>query len=87
MPFKLAPLAEQHRIVAEIERHLTRLDASVATLKRGQANLKRYRASVLRDACEGRDYEPADHLLERVQSERRARWKSQRNGVANTRIL
>ena len=78
-PFPLAPLAEQRRIVAEIETQFTRLDASVAALRRAQANLKRYRASVLKDACEGRlvsteaelarsegrDYEPAAVLLER----------------------
>ena len=87
----LPPLPEQHRIVAEIEKQFTRLDASVAALKRVQANLKRYRASVLKAACEGklvpteaelaqsegRDYEPADRLLERILSERRARWESQ----------
>ena len=89
----LAPLAEQHRIVAEIEKQFTRLDASVAALKRVQANLKRYRASLLKAACEGklvpteaelaqsegRDYEPADRLLERILSERRVRWDSQEN--------
>ena len=47
------PLPEQHRIVAEIEKQFTRLETSVAGLRRAQANLKRYRASVLRDACEG----------------------------------
>ena len=87
----LPPLPEQHRIVAEIEKQFTRLDASVTALKRVQANLKRYRASVLKAACEGklvpteaelaqsegRDYEPADRLLERILSERRARWESQ----------
>ena len=70
---KVPPLPEQHRIVAEIEKQFTRLDASVGALKRAQANLKRYRASVLKAACEGklvpteaelarsegRDYEPA----------------------------
>ena len=80
----LPPLPEQHRIVAEIEKHFTRLDASVAALKRGEANLKRYRASVLKSACEGtlvlteaelaraegRDYEPADVLLQRILAER-----------------
>ena len=90
-PFLLAPLAEQRRIVAEIEKQFTRLDASVAALKRVQANLERYRASVLNAACEGalvpteaelarsegRDYEPADRLLSRILSERRARWESQ----------
>lgn len=48
------PAPEQHRIVAELEKHLTRLDATVAALKRAQANLKRYRAAVLKAACEGR---------------------------------
>ena len=90
-PFPLPPLPEQHRIVAEIEKQFTRLDASEAALKRVQANLKRYRASVLKAACEGklvpteaelaqaegRDYEPADQLLERILAERRARWESQ----------
>ena len=66
-------------------------NAAVAALRRAQANLKRYRASVLRAACsgelvpteaelaraEGREYEPADVLLERVLAERRARWESQ----------
>ena len=87
----LPPLPEQRRIVAEIEKQFTRLDASVAALLRTQANLKRYRASVLRAACsgelvptwaelaraEGREYEPADVLLERILAERRARWETQ----------
>ncbi len=87
----LPPLPEQRRIVAEIEKQFTRLDASVAALRRTQANLKRYRASVLRAACsgelvateaelaraEGRKYEPADVLLERILAERRARWEAQ----------
>jgi len=52
-----------------------------------QANLRRYKASVLKAACEGRlvpteaslaraegrDYEPADQLLARILAERRAR--------------
>ena len=90
-PFPLAPLPEQRRIVAEIEKQLTRLDASVAALERVRANLKRYRAGVLKTACEGRlvpteaelaraenrDYEPADRLLQRILAERRARWQSQ----------
>ena len=87
----LPPLPEQHRIVAEIEKQLTRLDASVAALERVRANLRRYRASVLKTACEGRlvpteaelaraenrGYEPADRLLERILAERRARWQSE----------
>jgi type I restriction enzyme S subunit len=46
-------LPEQRRIVAEIEKQFTRLDAGVAALRRMQANLKRYRAAVLKAACEG----------------------------------
>lgn len=86
----VAPLREQRRIVAEIEKHFTRLDAAVAALKRARANLKRYRASVLKAACggglvpteaelaraQGRDYEPADVLLERILRERREHWEA-----------
>ena len=54
LKFPLAPLAEQQRIVAEIEKQFTRLEAGVAALRRVQANLKRYRAAVLKAACEGR---------------------------------
>ena len=48
------PLPEQHRIVEAIESYFTRLDDAVATLERVQRNLKRYRASVLKAAVEGR---------------------------------
>ena len=47
-------LAEQHRIVEAIESYFTRLDDAVASLERVQRNLKRYRASVLKAAVEGR---------------------------------
>ncbi len=81
----LPPPPEQHRIVAEIEKQFTRLDAAVANLRRVQTNLQRYKASVLKAACEGRlvpqeatldpDYEPADKLLERILAERRRKWE------------
>ena len=91
IPIPLPPLGEQRRIVAAVETQFARLDAAVAALRRAQANLRRYRASVLKDACEGRlvpaeaelarsdgrDYEPAAGLLERVLAQRRARWQSQ----------
>jgi type I restriction enzyme, S subunit len=54
LPVPLIPLPDQRRIVAEIEQQFTRLDAGVAALRRTQANLKRYRAAVLKAACEGR---------------------------------
>ena len=86
----IPPKKEQARIVDEIEKQFTRLDAAVAALKHIQANLKRYRASVLKTAsegrlvpteaelarCEGRSYEPASELLKRVLAERRARWEA-----------
>lgn len=88
-PFPIAPEREQHRIVEAIESYFTRLDDAVATLERVQRNLKRYRASVLKAAvegrlvpteaelarAEGRSYEPASVLLERVLAERRRRWE------------
>jgi type I restriction enzyme S subunit len=54
IPIPVPPLDEQQRIVAEIEKQFTRLDAGVASLKRVQTVLKRYRASVLKAACEGK---------------------------------
>ena len=79
------PPDEQQRIVAEIEKQFTRLEAGVASLKRVQAALKRYRASVLKAACEGRlvpteaglarnekrSYETGEQLLQRILEERR----------------
>jgi type I restriction enzyme S subunit len=41
------PVPEQDKIVAEIEKQFTRLDAGVTALRRVQANLKRYRQSYL----------------------------------------
>ena len=82
----LSPFPEQRRIVAEIEKQFTRLDAGVAALKRVQANLKRYRASVLKAACEGRlapqdpADEPADRLLARILAERHAKWEREHPG-------
>ncbi len=90
LPVPLPPRAEQDRIVAAIEQHLSDVDAGVAALERILANLKRYRASVLKAACEGRlvpteaelarkegrTYESADTLLQRILKERRARWEA-----------
>jgi len=85
----LAPLSDQKRIVAEIETQFTRLEAGIAGLRRVQTNLKRYRAAVLKAACEGklvpteaelalqerRTYETGAELLERILTERRQKWK------------
>ncbi len=84
----IAPMGEQNRIVEAIESYLTRLDNAVALLERVEENLKRYRASVLKAAVEGRlvpteaelarregrSYEPASGLLKRILAERKTRW-------------
>jgi hypothetical protein len=76
----LPPLAEQHRIVAEVEKQLTRLDAAVEALHRVRGRLKGYRTAILRAACEGRlvptegelarregrEFEPTERLLDRL---------------------
>jgi type I restriction enzyme, S subunit len=62
-------LSEQDNIVAEIEKHLTRLAAAIASLERAQAKLKAYRASVLRAASQG-VLVPTEHTLAEVKGER-----------------
>jgi type I restriction enzyme S subunit len=88
LSFPRPELDEQQRIVAEIEKQFTRLDAGVASLKRVQTALKRYRASVLKAACEGRlvpteaelarkqnrSYETGEQLLQRILKARREKW-------------
>lgn len=82
------PIEEQQHIIAEIEKQFTQLDAGVASLKRVQGALKRYRATVLKAACEGRlvpteaklahkenrSYETGEELLQRILKERREKW-------------
>jgi type I restriction enzyme, S subunit len=90
-PIPVPALHEQRRIVAEIEKQFTRLEAGVAALRRVQANLKRYRAAVLKAACEGRlvpteaelakagkadpNFETGEALLARILTERRNNWQ------------
>lgn len=70
----LPPLDDQRSIVAEIEKQFSRLDEAVAGLKRGKANLKRYKAAVLKAAVEGRlvatlnefDHVPLQNLIGRI---------------------
>jgi type I restriction enzyme, S subunit len=81
----IAPHQEQRRIVAKIEELFSDLDAGVAALERVRANLKRYRATVLKAAVEGKlteDWraqhpatEPATVLLERIFTDRRRQWE------------
>jgi type I restriction enzyme S subunit len=98
IPFPVAPVAEQERIVSEIEKQLTRLDAAGVALKRVQANLKRYRTVIFKAAYEGRlvpneaelrrherSYEAASVLLERNLTERRSRWQAAQTNERKTR--
>ena len=50
----LAPLAEQKRIVAKVEKMLAKVDASRARMEKVSALLKRFRQSILAAACSGR---------------------------------
>jgi len=93
---RLAPLPEQDRIVEAIESYFTRLDDAVASLARVQKNLKRYRASVLKAAVEGRlvpteaelarkegrSYEPASVTIGKTPAPPRPnRWNSRSVGT------
>ncbi len=89
LPIPLAPLDQQKRIVAEIEKQFSRLDEAVANLKRVKANLKRYKAAVLKAAVEGRlveteaelarregrSIETGEQLLQRILETRRSQWQ------------
>ena len=82
-------LSAQDEIVAELEKQFSRLGVAVANLQRVKANLKRYKASVLKAAVEGRlveteatlarhegrTYETGEQLLQRLLEVRRARPK------------
>jgi type I restriction enzyme S subunit len=82
----LPPCAEQIRIVAKLEELLSDLDAGVAELNAAQKKLAQYRQSLLKAAVEGeltaewREQNPPSEtgaqLLERILTERRARWES-----------
>jgi type I restriction enzyme, S subunit len=86
----LPEIDDQRRIVAEIEKQFSRLDEAVAGLQRVKANLKRYKAAVLKSAVtgrlvpteadlarrEGRNYETGAQLLQRILDTRSRQWQS-----------
>lgn len=85
----ISPPEQQDEIVAEIEKQFSRLDEAVAGLKRVKANLKRYKAAILKAAVEGRlveteadlahregrSYETGAKLLQRILDTRRSQWQ------------
>lgn len=84
----LPPIAVQQQIVDRVDEDLSRLNQATDALTRVIANLRRYRAAVLKAACEGtlvpteavlaraegRNYETGDQLLERILTARRENW-------------
>lgn len=88
LPILVAPKREQNRIVAKLEELLSDLDAGVTELKAAQKKLQQYRQSLLKAAVEGAltapwrearrqrgtPTETGAQLLQRILTERRARW-------------
>ncbi len=84
----IPPLLEQEAIALKIEQLFSDLDNGIENFRKAQAQLKLYRQSVLKAACEGklvpteaelaraqgREYEAADVLLARILKERREKW-------------
>ena len=78
MPIPIPPLAEQRRIVAEVERRLSVIQQAEAAVEVGLKRVERLRQSILKQAFSGKlvpqdpDDEPASVLLERIRAERAA---------------
>ena len=85
-PLAIAPAVQQTRIVAKLEELLSDFDAGVAELKAAQQKLIQYRQSLLKAAVEGvltaawrqhnQPGETGTQLLQRILTERRARWEA-----------
>jgi type I restriction enzyme S subunit len=84
----IPPIEIQSQIAERVDSELSRVTQGVEALTRVRANLKRYRAAVLKAACEGtlvpteadlahaegRDYEAGEQLLERILTARCENW-------------
>ena len=75
-PVPLPPLAEQHRIVTEVERRLSVIQQAESTVEASLKRAERLRQSILKQAFSGKlvpqdpNDEPASALLERIRAER-----------------
>jgi len=88
VPIPIPPFIEQEHIVAKLEETFTQLEAGVAELQNAKAQLKRYRAAVLKSAVEGEltrewreshrgEIEPVKKLLAGILEERRKKWEAE----------
>lgn len=94
LPLLLPPSEEQTRIVEKLEELLPQLDAGITELQAAQKKLTQYRQSLLKAAVEGQltaDWrkrnvptEDGTRLLERILSERRARWEAKQLAKFNS---
>jgi len=78
LPMAMPPLVEQRRIVVELDKHLSVVDACEATRAGSAVRSSRLRQSILKWAFEGKlvDQDPNDEpalvLLDRIKAERAA---------------
>ena len=88
LPVPIAPVPEQHRIVAKIEELFSELDKGIESLKAARAKLDIYRQAVLKHAFEGKltaqwrqenkdKLESPEQLLARIKQEWEARYEQQ----------
>ncbi|MBA3401372.1 MAG: restriction endonuclease subunit S [Actinobacteria bacterium] len=77
MPIPVPPLEEQRRIVAEVEEHLSVIDAMRASIERAERRSATLRRAILERAFRGElvpqdpSDEPASVLLDRIRAERK----------------
>ena len=91
IPFPLPPVIEQHRIIVEVERHLSIIQQAETTVEASLKRVERLRQSILKQAFSGHlvsqdpDEEPASVLLERIRAEREAAQAAAASGGGKTR--
>ena len=98
LPIPLPPLPEQHEIVRRVDALFALADKIEAEVAAARAKTETMRQSILAQAFsgrlvpteaelarqEGREYEPASVLLERIHSEKKE--KARRRGVQSTLV-